>query len=284
MNKSAFTGTLSVMATPIGNLGDWSYRAVETAKTADLIACEDTRISRRLLHHYGIHTQLFAYHEHNAARQRPVIIEKLLQGQHVVLISDAGTPLISDPGYKLVEEAQQAGIPVVSVPGPSSVTAALSICGLPSDRFLFLGFPPPKTKARKALLQEYATVKATLVLLESPQRITDCLADAAEILGNRHAAVCRELTKKFEEVRRGSLEELHTSMAETQVKGEIVLVIAPPSDQEIVVDEATIDAMLLNALKEGSSTKQAATDIAALTPYSTKELYARIVQLKKSDP
>ena len=199
---------LHLVATPIGNLRDITLRALETLAAADLIACEDSRVSRRLLDHYGIATPLTPYHEHNAAAARPKLLARLAEGQAVALISDAGTPLVSDPGFKLVREAQEAGYMVTALPGPSAALAALTVAGLPTDRFCFEGFLPPKEGQRRTRIGELAAIPATLILFESGPRLARALSDLADGLGDRPAAVCRELTKLHEEVRRGSLPEL----------------------------------------------------------------------------
>ena len=199
---------LHLVATPIGNLGDITLRALETLAGVDLIACEDTRITRRLTERYGIAAELTPYHEHNAAAARPKILERLAQGGSVALVSDAGTPLISDPGFKLVREACAAGHAVIALPGPSSVLAALSVAALPTDRFFFEGFLPAKETARRARLAELARIDATLVIFESGNRVQDTLRDLAEVMGTREAAICRELTKLHEEVSRATLAEL----------------------------------------------------------------------------
>ena len=201
-------GGLYLVATPIGNLGDITLRALETLAGVDIVACEDTRITRRLTERYGIHAVLKPYHEHNAALARPKILQKLSQGASIALVSDAGTPLISDPGFKLVREVCTAGFSVIALPGPSSVLTALSVAALPTDRFFFEGFLPPKQTARRARLSELSRIDATLVMFESGNRVQDTLADLAAIMGARDAAICRELTKMHEEVTRGPLAEL----------------------------------------------------------------------------
>src|SRR5215813_12613497 len=197
---------LHLVATPIGNLGDITLRALETLAGVDIIACEDTRITRRLTERYGISAQLKPYHEHNAEAARPKILEQLSQGASIALVSDAGTPLISDPGFKLVREVSAAGHAVFALPGPSSVLAALSVAALPTDRFFFEGFLPAKSTARRTRLAALARIDATLVMFESGHRVQDTLGDLAEIMGDREAAICRELTKLHEEVKRGDLE------------------------------------------------------------------------------
>src|ERR1700752_3811518 len=204
---------LHLVATPIGNLGDITLRALETLAGCDIIACEDTRITRRLTERYGITAQLKPYHEHNAALARPKILEKLAQGASIALVSDAGTPLISEPGFKLVREVCAAGYPVIALPGPSSVLAALSVAALPTDRFFFGGVLPPKQGARRTRTPELARINATLVMFESGNRVQETLADLAGIMGGRDAAICRELTKLHEEVKRAPVVELAKAAA-----------------------------------------------------------------------
>ena len=238
---------LYTVATPIGNLGDVTLRALVTLERADLVYCEDTRHSRTLLQHYGITRPLRPYHEHNAEQERPRILAELAAGKSVALISDAGTPLISDPGFKLVREAAAAGHLVTSLPGASAVTTALALAGLPTDAFLFAGFLPPRMAARKVRLAELAGVSATLVVFEAPQRLEETLADMAAVLGAREAVVARELSKLHEEARRGALPELLAWAKERAPRGEMVILVAPgtaaaPTDAEI---EARIAALLV---------------------------------------
>ncbi|MBS7543585.1 16S rRNA (cytidine(1402)-2'-O)-methyltransferase [Ancylobacter oerskovii] len=269
---------LHVVATPIGNLGDVTLRALETLAGADLVACEDTRVTRRLLDRYGIETPLVAYHDHNAASMRPRLLARLEEGAAVALVSDAGTPLVSDPGYKLVEAAIEAGFRVVPIPGASASLAALVAAGLPTDRFLFDGFLPQKGGARRSRIAELSTIPATLVLYESGPRLPESLADLAAGLGSRMAAVCRELTKTFEEVRRGPLAELAAHYAEAgPPRGEIVLVVGPPADVE--TSDADIDAALRRALAS-LSLKDAAATVAAATGRPRRDVYARALALQ----
>ena len=221
---------LHVVATPIGNLRDITLRALSTLAAADAVIAEDTRVSHNLLAHYGVTTPLIAYHEHNAAAVRPHLLARLAEGAALALISDAGTPLVSDPGYKLVAEALAAGIAVTSVPGPSAVLAALVVAGLPTDRFFFEGFLPPKSAARRARINELALVPATLVFFESPRRLAEMLADLAAELGDRPAAVARELTKLYETTRRGTLltNSPRITAREEPPRGEIVVLVGPP--------------------------------------------------------
>jgi 16S rRNA (cytidine1402-2'-O)-methyltransferase len=267
---------LYVVATPIGNLGDISFRALETLAAAQAILAEDTRVTKILLARYGITTPLIAYHEHNAAEMRPRILERLARGEALALVSDAGTPLVSDPGYKLVEAAVEAGYKVVPIPGASAVLAALVVAGLPTDRFFFEGFLPPKQSARRERLQALATIPGTLVFFESPRRTADMLADAHAVLGNRHAAVARELTKLFETVRRGTLAALAAQFAaEPTPKGEIVILIGPPDDKNAMAqDDEAIDA-LLRARLATHSVKDAVTLVVEATGLPKKRVYAR---------
>jgi len=272
---------LHLVATPIGNLGDITIRALETLAAADIIACEDTRVSRVLLDRYGISTRPYAYHEHNADRVGPKLMAALEAGRSVALISDAGTPLVSDPGYRLAQSAIEASLPVVPVPGASAPMAALVASGLPSDAFLFAGFLPGKDKARRERLGQFAATDATLMFFESPNRIAATLKSAAEVLGaERAAAVCRELTKAYEKVRRGTLGALADHYADGNVRGEIVLVIGPgsvppPSDEDV-------DGLLARLVRELPAGK-AATEAARLTGLPRKDLYQRLLSLK-GDP
>src|SRR5437868_852175 len=240
---------LYLVATPIGNLSDITLRALETLAGVDLIACEDTRITHRLTERYVISAQLTSYHEHNAAAARPKILERLAQGASVALVSDAGTPLISDPGFKLVREACAAGHAVIAVPGPSSVLTALSVAALPTDRFFFEGFLPSKQTARRTRLAELARIDATLVLFESGNRVQDTLADLAAIMGAREAAICRELTKLHEEISRAPIAELAARADKLETRGEFVLVIGPPAAGAKVMAEDELDEVLRASLK-----------------------------------
>lgn len=274
-------GTLAIVATPIGNLGDLSRRAAETLAAADLIACEDTRVTAKLLAAYGIRTKMLAYHEHNAARMRPVLMERLKAGDIVALVSDAGTPLVSDPGYKLVEAALAEGIAMTAVPGASALLTALVLSGLPSDRFLFAGFLPAKGPARRALIRSLAEVPATLIFYEAPSRVAKSLADLLAVLGPRRAAVARELTKRFEEVRRGRLDALAASHeAGPAPKGEIVVLVGPPeAEPDRAAGEAELDRALRAAL-ERRSVREAAALVAAETGLPRRTVYARALQLR----
>src|SRR5438876_7581956 len=228
LNAPKAVPALYLVATPIGNLSDITLRALETLAGVDLIACEDTRITHRLTERYVISAQLTPYHEHNAAAARPKILEKLAAGASVALVSDAGTPLISDPGFKLVREACAAGHAVIAVPGASSVLTALSVAALPTDRFFFEGFLPAKENARRTRLAELAKIDATLVMFDSGNRVQDTLVDLADIMGTRDAAICRELTKLHEEIKRAPIAELARDAERLETRGEFVLVIGPP--------------------------------------------------------
>jgi 16S rRNA (cytidine1402-2'-O)-methyltransferase len=272
---------LALVATPIGNLGDISARALETLREADLIACEDTRVTGNLLSKFEIRRPTLPYHDHNAETMRPKLIERLLQGETVALVSDAGMPLISDPGHKLVRAATEAGIGVTVIPGPSAPLAALVLSGLPSDRFLFAGFLPVKDGARRETLQELKAVPATLLFFETGPRLADSLATCADVLGDRPAAVARELTKLYEEVRRDTLGALARHYAESGApKGEIVVVIGPPLASETAFD---VDAALATAL--GSmGVKEAATTVAVASGRPRREIYARALALAGRGP
>jgi len=268
---------LHVVATPIGNLRDITLRALETLGAADLIACEDTRVTRKLLDHYGIATPLTPYHEHNAETARPKILARLAGGAAVALVSDAGTPLVSDPGFKLVRAARAEGHAVFALPGASAVLAALTVSGLPSDRFVFEGFLPPREGARRNRIAEIKSIPATLVVFETGPRLSAALADLAQGLGPRPAAVCRELTKLHEEVRRGDLATLAADYAAAaEPRGEIVIVIAPPPAPQ--PDTADLDTLLRQALKR-LSVKEAVAEIAAVTGEPRRQVYQRALEL-----
>ncbi|WP_421725507.1 16S rRNA (cytidine(1402)-2'-O)-methyltransferase [Bauldia sp.] len=276
------TAGLYIVATPIGNLGDITLRALSTLAAADLVACEDTRISRVLLDRYGIAQPLTPYHEHNAAAQRPRLLTALDAGRAVALISDAGTPLVSDPGYRLVTEAVAAGHPVVPVPGASALLAALVSAGLPTDAFLFAGFLPTKQEGRRKRLAALAGVPATLAFYESPKRLAAVLANMAATLGGeRQAVVARELTKAHESVRRGNLDELAAAYdGEPPPKGEVVILVGPPV--EVAPDPQSVDELLAGLLATGS-VRTAADEAAALTGLSRRKLYQRALALKDRD-
>ncbi len=269
---------LYVVATPIGNLRDITLRALEVLAAADLVLCEDTRVTKKLLERCDLSPKLLAYHDHNAASVRPRVLEALAKDSAVALVSDAGTPLVSDPGFKLVEAAIESGHRVFPIPGASAALAALVSAGLPSDRFFFEGFLPPKSGARKSRLNELRAIPSTLIFYESGPRLAESLADMDAALGARSAAVCRELTKAFEEVRRGPLGELAAHYEETGApKGEIVVVVAPPGE-DAPLDNTELDAKIKAALKK-LSLKDASAAIAAETGIPRKEIYARALSL-----
>ena len=268
---------LYIVATPIGNLSDLSPRAAETLARADLIAVEDSRVTAKLLRHIGVKRPMIPYHDHNAERVRPQLLERMREGA-VALVSDAGTPLISDPGYKLVRDARAAGIDVVTVPGPSAVVAALTLAGLPTDRFLFLGFLPPKAGAKAAAIAEVAAVRATLVLYESGPRLAATLDALRQGLGEREAAVAREISKRFEETVTGSLSKLAERYAEAAPKGEIVIVVAPPGEAPPAGEE-DVDKALLEAM-ERLSPSRAAQEVAERLGVPKRQAYERALKLK----
>lgn len=272
---------LYLVATPIGNLGDITLRALETLAGVDVLACEDTRVTRVLLDRYGIQQRPYAYHEHNAAEAGPRLVAALDAGKSVALVSDAGTPMVSDPGYRLGHMAVEAGHRVVPIPGASATLTALVGSGMPSDTFLFAGFLPSKDKGRRDRLGMLASVPGTLIFFESPHRIADTLAAAADVLGStRQACVCRELTKTFEEFRRGTLEELAAHYGQvSSVKGEIVLLVGPP-EAEAAPDEAEVDVVLRRLIAE-MPTGRAATEAARLTGLPRKDLYQRLIEIKE---
>jgi 16S rRNA (cytidine1402-2'-O)-methyltransferase len=273
---------LHLVATPIGNLGDITLRALETLAGVDLIACEDTRITRRLTERYAISAQLTPYHEHNATAARPKILAQLAKGASIALVSDAGTPLISDPGYKLVREACAAGHAVIAMPGASSVLTALAVAGLPTDRFFFEGFLPSKQSARRARLAELAGIDATLVLFESGNRVQDTLADLTDAMGTRDAAICRELTKLHEEITRAPVAELAKTADQLETRGEFVLVIGPPAPDAKIMASDDLDALLRSSLQR-DSVKDAVAHAVELSGRPRREVYARALELAKEN-
>ena len=268
---------LYIVATPIGNLADMSQRAMEILRAADLIAAEDTRVTGKLLNHLGLKKRMRPYHDHSSEADRDDLLAAARQGV-VALVSDAGTPLISDPGYKLVRAAREAGVPVSTAPGASAVIAALSISGLPTDRFLFAGFLPSKAKARADVIAEIGNVKSTLVFYESGPRLGATLAALAEQLGPREAVVARELTKKFEEVVSGTLPELAERYAAAEPKGEIVLIVGPPG--QVQAEQGDYESALKTAL-ENLPPAKAAKDIAKRFGVDRAEVYERAMALKR---
>lgn len=276
MNAKLAPG-LYIVATPIGNLGDLSPRAAGILRDADVLCVEDSRVTGKLLGHIGVKRSMLPYHDHNADKVRPQLIARMAT-ESVALTSDAGTPLISDPGYKLVRDAREAGIAVVTIPGPCAAVAALTVAGLPTDRFLFLGFLPSKAKARDDAIAEIASVRATLVFYESGPRLGVTLAALAKGLGDREAGVARELTKAYEECVTAPLSALAARYTDAPPKGEIVIVVAAPGEATFAIDS---DAALLDALKT-LSVGQAASEVAKLTGIDRRTLYSRALELKGS--
>lgn len=273
----SFESGLYVVATPIGNLADMSQRAIAVLDAAEIVAVEDSRVTGKLLHHLGLKKKMRRYNDHSSSQDRDSLVAAARDGV-VALVSDAGTPLISDPGYKLVRAARLAGVPIYTIPGASAVISALSICGLPTDRFLFSGFLPNKAKARAEALLELASIKATLVFYETGPRLAASLASIADIYGDREIAVARELTKKFEEVVTGTAAELAERYATHEPKGEIVLIIGPPSE-DVIADKGDVDTALQEALKTMSAAK-AAGAIAKRFGLERADIYARATELK----
>lgn len=267
---------LYIVATPIGNLGDISTRAASVLGGVAAVACEDTRVAGKLLSHLGLKRRLIRYDDHASDETRAHVLNLAAQ-EPVALVSDAGTPLISDPGYRLVRDAKAAGIMVTSIPGPSAAVVALTLAGLPSDRFLFAGFLPGKAKARAEVLAELGAVRATLVFHETSPRLADALAAIAEVLPGREVAVARELTKRFEECRNGAPADLIAHYTAHPPKGEIVLLVGPPG--VAAAQEHDVDTLLLAALAM-SKPSQAAAEVARVTGLDRKTLYARAMELK----
>lgn len=279
---SSSNGTLYIVATPIGNLSDMTAHAIDCLKTVDIIACEDTRTSGKLLNHFNIPTKTWAYHDHNAELQTPKFIEVLQQGKNIALISDAGTPLISDPGFRLVRACHQAGIKVSPVVGASAAIAALSVAGLPSDKFYFYGFLPAKTAGRQSELAKIKDISATLIFYEAPHRIVDCIDDMIAVLGGeREVTFCREITKTFETIYPSTLGELleFVKSDPNQQKGEMVLVVAGASDSQ---DDISQHDDLLKRLLQDLSVKKAAQLASDITGAKKNALYDRALQLQRT--
>lgn len=268
---------LYIVATPIGNLSDLSPRAASILASADLIAAEDSRVTAKLLSHIGARRPMIAYHDHVADKVRPELIARMA-GEAVALVSDAGTPLISDPGFKLVRDARAAGIPVTTIPGPCAAIAALTLAGLPTDRFLFAGFLPAKSGARSAAIADLAPVRATLLFYESGPRLGAALAALRDVLGDREAAVAREISKRFEECVTGTLTELAFRYADTPPRGEIVIVVAPPGEAEPAGGEQ-VDSALREAMKRLSPSR-AAAEVAEALGVPRRQAYERALRLK----
>ncbi|ANU08004.1 16S rRNA (cytidine(1402)-2'-O)-methyltransferase [Paraurantiacibacter namhicola] len=267
---------LYIVATPIGNLGDITVRAMDVLARCDGIACEDTRVTHKLMRHLGISKPLWRYDDHSAPNDRARLVDSMRE-RAVALVSDAGTPLVSDPGYRLAIDARAAGIPVTSLPGPNAPVTALTLSGLPNDRFLFAGFLPSKDKARRDVLEELGTVRTTLVFFETAPRLGKSLAAIEQVLPGREVAVARELTKLHEECRTGTASELAEYYAAHPPKGEIVLLVGPPPEE--APDASNADAMLREAL-ETMKASQAAGQVAKATGLDRKELYARAMEIR----
>ena len=278
-------GTLSIVATPIGNLGDFSPRAAAVLAAADIIACEDTRVTKKLLRLTGtsISGKIVAYHDHNGEKMRPYLIERISQGDHVALVSDAGTPLISDPGYKLVAACRGHGLRVTTTPGPSAAIAALTISGLPSDRFLFAGFVPTALKAREKQLAELASLSATSIWFDTPSRLARSLSDMASVFGNRQACVAREITKLHEEALHGSLGGLAADLqAKPPMKGEVVIVVAGRNIEDTLIDDNALAAML-RAEMDGQRLRDAVAAVVAATGVAKNRVYKLALEIAKQD-
>lgn len=280
LSEAPLAPGLYVVATPIGNLRDITLRALDVLAQADLILAEDTRVAARLLGAYGLKGRLERHDEHAAERARPVALEALASGARVALVSDAGTPLVSDPGYRLVREAAEAGHPIHPVPGPSALLAGLSVAGLPTDRFLFAGFPPPKGGARKTFLTELAAIRATLVFFEGGSRLAESLADMAEVFGPRDAVVARELTKLYETLVRGPLDVLALDPALDSPKGEIVVMVGP--GREAAASAADLDAALRDALLR-LRPADAAGEVARNLGLNRREVYRRAMEMRQAE-
>jgi 16S rRNA (cytidine1402-2'-O)-methyltransferase len=270
---------LYLVATPIGNLRDITLRALDVLAGCDVLLAEDTRVTGKLLSAYGIRTRLERHDEHVAERAIPGILGRLEAGERVALVSDAGTPMVSDPGYRLAREAIAAGHPVIPIPGASAALAALTLAGLPTDRFLFAGFPPPKSAARRTFLEEFANIRATLIFYEGASRVADCLADMAAVLGPRPAAVCRELTKLYETCVRGSLTELAADPRFEAPKGEIVILVGPGVEKAASADD--VEAALREALTR-LPLGEATSEVAKAFGLSRKDLYRQALALKEA--
>ena len=274
---------LYLVATPIGNLRDITLRALDTLRAADIIACEDTRRTRALLSHYSITGKLAAHHDHNEAQSGQSLVRQIADGKSVALVSDAGTPLISDPGFALVAAVREAGFPVTSVPGASAPLVALQLSGLPSDRFCFAGFPPVRSGQRRRFFGEFASLPASLIFFESPRRLAASLAEMAVVFGDRRACIARELTKMHEEVRAGGLADLARAFAEAEPpKGEVVIVVERPGQGVRGLSGGELDALLEEALRR-SRLREAVDEVAAITGMQRRMVYERALSLKRGE-
>ena len=275
-------GTLYIIATPIGNLEDITLRALRVLKEVDLIAAEDTRHTRKLLSHYEIATPLTSYHDHIEVSKAPVLVEGLQAGKNIALVSDAGTPCISDPGYRVVKGAAEAGIAVVPIPGPSMLTALLSVGALPTDRFAFEGFLPAKKSQRQQILQRLQREERTLVFYESPHRLVSTLTAITEIFGDRQIVVGREFTKKFEEILRGKVRVVLADLRERQIKGEVALLVSGRDGQEEPYSEQAAQGLMQQLLTQELPLKEAARIVSEQYGLSKREAYALGVKIKAS--
>ena len=275
-------GTLYIIATPIGNLEDITLRALRVLKEVDLIAAEDTRHTRKLLSHYEIATRLTSYHDHIEASKAPVLVEELQSGKNIALVSDAGTPCISDPGYRLVKSAAEAGITVIPIPGPSMLTALLSVGGLPTDRFAFEGFLPAKKSQRQKILQELQREERTLVFYESPHRLVSTLTDLEEIFGDRQLVLGREFTKKFEEIRRGKVRTVLADLHGRQIKGEVALLVSGWDGREEASSEQAAHGLMQQLLTQELPLKEAARIVSEQYGMSKREAYTLGIKIKAS--
>jgi len=280
LSQAPLAPGLYVVATPIGNLRDITLRALDVLAAADLVLAEDTRVTGKLLKAYGISAKLERHDEHAADRATPKLLAMLAQGARIALVSDAGTPLVSDPGFRLVKEAAALGLPVFPIPGASALLAGLSVAGLPTDRVLFAGFPPPKSAARRTFLEELAGIRATLVFFEGGSRLADSLADMAAVLGPREAAVARELTKLYETVIRAPLDVLAADPRVQAPKGEIVVLVGPGREAEATAADA--DTALADALSR-LKPAEAAAEVAKALGLNRRDLYRRAMEMRKAD-
>ena len=273
---------LYIVATPIGNLEDMTLRALRVLEQASYILCEDSRVTGKLLHHFGLKTKMVTYHEHNAEKRRPSVIADIESGEAIALVSDAGTPLISDPGYKLVRDLRTQNLPITSIPGACAPIVALTLSGIATDQFHFAGFLPSTHKKRRSTLQTLATIPASLIFLESPRRLQVALSDIHDILGNRQVAICRELTKLFEEIRCGFAHELAEYYASKSApKGEVVIVISPPE----LSSEQWSESEIISALQErlgDEPVKVVSEEISTLSGWSKKDVYTLAIKVKEN--
>jgi 16S rRNA (cytidine1402-2'-O)-methyltransferase len=280
-NSNLVSGALYLVPTPIGNLKDITLRALETLEAADGIICEDTRVTSRLLEHYNIKKTLYNYHDHSSQHVKEQIIKMLLTGKTLALVSDAGTPMLSDPGYKLGQALIEHNIPIVSLPGPSSITTALTLSGLPTDQFYFIGFLPPKSQRRIKLLQSLQHLPASIIFFESPKRIQATLKDIETVFPSRLCAITRELTKKFEEAVRGTAKEILAYSQDHELRGEIVGIIAPTANEDKVTTLEEMHQLLIESLKV-MSLKDAVDHVNSMSSFPKKEIYKEALTLQNN--